>query len=269
MMSVPVIIVKEHGSNCEMESKFAFERVGAKPDIVHMQDLLADPKRLFNYKIAMFIGGFSYGDDTGSAYAWANRVRTGMFDELKSFVEGDTLTLGVCNGFQLLVNLGLVPNIGKEYVPTSALLHNDFPRYGCRWVDVQFSGNSPWTKGIEGVISLPVAHGEGKFFAHPAVLDQLRDNGVIAGRYVFGRACEYLGLTHNPNGSLENIASISDGSGRVLGMMPHPERAIDFTHLPYWPKEQIMLKREGKEIPKEGPGLQLFRNAVDYFERRI
>ena len=281
---VNVLVLKEHGTNCEFESKHAFELAGARlgmviatpdidedpknilsVDIVHMNDLIKNPKKIFDYQILMFPGGFSHGDDTGSGYAWANRIRNKMWDEVRKYVEGDHLTLGVCNGFQALVNLGLLPNLNGKYTRSAALLHNDFPRYLCRWVDLQFSGKSPWTEGIDK-ISLPIAHGEGKFYAAPETLAEIKERNLVAARYVQGEVCTSQNLPANPNGALDDIAGITDPSGRILGMMPHPERAVDFTHRPDWTLLKELYKRTGREMPSEGPGLQLFINALNYFK---
>ena len=185
-MAIPkVLVLKEHGTNCEEGSKYAFEKAGARADIVHMNDLLANPKLMGDYQIMMFSGGFSHGDDTGSGLAWANRMRRVM-DEVQDFVLDDKLVLGVCNGFQTLVNMGLLPAINERYGEAqAALLHNDSARYDCRWVDLSLSDKSPWTKGI-GRISLPIAHGEGKFYAPPEIMGEIKRKGLDVAKYVPG-----------------------------------------------------------------------------------
>jgi phosphoribosylformylglycinamidine synthase len=258
------MILKEHGTNCEYESRHAFERAGAQADIVHMEDLIADRGKLGQYQVLMFPGGFSHGDDTGAGVAWANRVRNHLEEEVARFVEADHLVLGVCNGFQVMTNLGILPRIGGKMAPMVALTHNETARYVDRWVDLEFPGKGPWLRGL-GRISLPIAHGEGRFFAEPAMLDALEKNGMVAARYVAGEICGYQGLPANPNGALRDIAGITDESGRVLGLMPHPERAIEFTQLPDWTLRREICARAGRETPEEGPGMALFRNAVAYF----
>jgi len=255
-----VMIVKEHGTNCEHESARAFELAGARAEIVHMNDWIKDSEMIHDYQIAMFPGGFSYGDDTGSGYAWANRIKNNVKDDLFKFAERDNLILGICNGFQLLVNVGLLPGNGMG----AALMHNDFPRYTCRWVDLEVNGRSPWLKGMKR-LAVPIAHGEGKFYAPEETMKAIREKDLVAARYVKGDIHHYQGLPANPNGSLDDIAAIMDASGRILGMMPHPERAVDFTQLPHWPLLKSWLKRDDKPVPEEGPGLQIFRNAVEYF----
>lgn len=264
-MTAPrVMILKEHGTNCEHESRYAFEKAGAKADIVHMEDLIADHGLLARYQILMFPGGFSHGDDTGAGLAWANRVRNHLEEEMGKFVGADHLVLGVCNGFQVMANLGILPRLGGRMVPAVALAHNETARYLDRWVDLEFPGKGPWLSGVERA-SFPVAHGEGRFFAETAVLDTLERNGMVAARYVRGEICEYQDLPANPNGALRDIAGITDESGRVLGLMPHPERAIEFVQLPDWTVRREKMSREGKNMPEDGPGMVLFRNAVAYF----
>ena len=165
-----------------------------------------------------------------------------------------------------MVHLGLLPAIegkfGKQQV---ALTHNRSARYLARWVDLEVQGDSPWLQGI-GKVSLPIAHGEGKFYAPEEVLKELKTRGMIALKYAVGEICDHLRLEPNPNGSLEDIAGITDETGRLLGLMPHPERAIDFTHLPHWTWLREKCKREGQKIPESGPGLKIFQNAVEYFK---
>lgn len=265
MVSPNVIVIAGYGINCERETQFAFEKAGAQADVMHINDIIQAPARLGDYQILVFPGGFSYGDDTGSGRAFANRVRNHLGDAVREFVERGKLVIGICNGFQILTNLGLVPAFNREGVPEVALVHNDGARYIDRWVDVAFSGHSPWTRNV-GTISLPIAHGEGKLHADEQFLQRMRAGNLIAGRYVEGEICRHQSLQANPNGSLDDIAALSDLSGHVLGMMPHPERAIDFTHLPHWTYLREHYQRGSKPIPEEGPGLQIFRNGVSYFE---
>ena len=255
MAKVRALILTGYGINCEEETAHAFELVGAQANIVHINDLIDGHKSLRGYKIMAFPGGFSYGDDTGSGNAFANRIRNHLWDEVRAFVEKDRLVIGICNGFQVMANLGLLKG---------ALTHNDSARYIDRWVDLEVGNGSPWLEGVER-LSMPIAHGEGKFFAPPKVLQELAKKKLVALKYVKGEMCKYQNLDANPNGSLEDIAGITDESGRLLGLMPHPERAMFFTQLPNWPLKKEQLKRAGKRIPKEGPGLQVFKNGVKYF----
>ncbi|QQG38377.1 MAG: phosphoribosylformylglycinamidine synthase I [Candidatus Kaiserbacteria bacterium] len=250
-----VILFSGYGLNTEDETKCAFELVGATADIVHINDLIADPKLLGKAQVLVMPGGFSYGDDTGAGKAYGNRVKQHLSGAIEQFLARDTLMIGICNGFQIITNAGFVPG---------ALLQNDSGRYSCRWVDLEVTGESPWLTGIKS-LSVPIAHGEGKYFAPPETLAQLKKEGAIALRYVRGETANYFDMPENPNGSLENIAGVTSHGGRVLGLMPHPERAVRFTQLPHWTYLREGYVRDGKELPAEGPGLQLFRNAVHYF----
>jgi len=159
-----------------------------------------------------------------------------------------------------------VPALDNHYDRRSvALVGNDGGRYLNRWVDLRVENDSPWTANLRE-LSLPIAHGEGRLFTDPAVLRELNEKSLVALRYVRGEMCDYQELPTNPNGSLEDIAGVTDESGRVLGLMPHPERAMFFTQAPNWPVRAEMLRRSGQPLPDEGPGLALFRNAVRYFE---
>ena len=258
------LVMAGYGLNCEEETAIAFERAGAIADIVHVNDLISGKKSLSDCRILAFPGGFAYGDDTGSGNAYANRLKNNIWDKVREFVEGDNLVIGICNGFQILVNLGLLPNFGKTYERRAALLNNDSARYTVRWVDLKFGGFGPWVAGLD-TIMLPIAHGEGRFYAEKETLAKLNGKKMVAARYVRGEICDWQDLKPNPNGALEDIAAITDESGRVFGIMPHPERAQFFTNLPHWTWLKEKIKREGAGLPEDGPGLKIFRNAVEYF----
>jgi phosphoribosylformylglycinamidine synthase len=250
-----VIIFSGYGLNTEDETKAVFEQLGATADIIHLNDVIARPAVLKQAQIVVFPGGFSYGDDTGSGKAYGNRVRGSLGKHIDAFLERDTLMLGICNGFQIITAAGILPG---------ALLTNDGARYLCRWVDLEVESDGPWLRGIER-LSVPIAHGEGKYYVPGKELARMNRGGAIALRYVKGETAQYLNVPANPNGSIENIAGITGFGGRVLGLMPHPERAIRFTQLPHWTYLREAYERAGAPLPKEGPGLQLFRNAVEYF----
>ena len=236
-----------YGLNCEEETRFAFETAGGSADIVHINDLIKKPKMLSQYQILVFPGGFSYGDDTGSGKAYANKFKNHLSKELKEFLERDTLLAGICNGFQIVTNLGILPG---------ALTYNKKGKYIDRWVDLQVplpgKGKeiSPWLKGIKN-ISLPIAHGEGRY--------KIDGKGVeVAFKYVKGEIAKFQNLEYNPNGSEHDIAGVLAYNGRVLGMMPHPERGMFAHQSPLWFKN--------KNTNKVGQGLQIFINAVKYFK---
>lgn len=265
-MKPKAIILSGYGLNCEEETRFAFETAGGAADIVHVNDLIDGSFSLKNYQILVFQGGFSYGDDTGAGNAYAEKVKNNLWEEITSFVQKDKLVIGICNGFQILVNLGLVPALNNKYgVREVALIHNNNTRYTVRWVDLKIENNTPWLTGIENIF-LPIAHGEGKFYTSDEVLRKLKKQNMIAMRYIKGEMCAWLDLTANPNGSLDDIAGITDKTGRILGLMPHPERAQFFHQLPNWTSLIQQYKRIGKTIPKEGPGLKIFQNGVNYFK---
>lgn len=264
---VKTIVVTGYGVNCEEETAFAFEKAGAEAKIVHVNDLIEKPKQLSDYQILVFPGGFSYGDDTGSGNALANKIRNNLWSELVEFIEAKKLVLGICNGFQVITNLGILPGI-KEGKPMRevALAWNNSARYECRWVSLKaFSKKCVFTKGIDG-IRMPVAHGEGKFTASESVLKELNDSDQVVFRYAKGGSLANGKFPFNPNGSVEDIAGICSKDGRILGMMPHPERNIFFTQQDNWTLQRETMKRVGKNIPDESDGMKIFRNAVEYFK---
>ena len=257
-MSTPnVIVLSGHGLNCEEETAYAFELAGCPADIVHIQDIVDDPNLLEQYQILTVPGGFSFGDHTGSGRAYANTLKNHLMDELQNFAERDTLMLGICNGFQILTRLGLLPG---------TLLPNENPIYLDRWVDVRVEEpESPWLGGLE-TFSVPIAHGEGRFHVDERELETLKDNNQIVCTYTDGETSEFFNQSANPNGSVENIAGVTSHDGRVFGLMPHPERALFFPQLPHWTKLKSDLMRDDKPLPEFGPGLQIFKNAVTYYE---
>ncbi len=255
-MSKPhIIIFSGYGFNTEDETKAVFEQLGASADIIHLNDVIARPAVLKSAQIVIFPGGFSYGDDTGSGKAYGNRVRASLGDHMEKFLQRDTLMAGICNGFQVVTAAQILPG---------ALVANSGARYSCRWVDLKVVGESPWLRGMDR-FSVPIAHGEGKYYAPRETLANLKADDAIALKYVKGEVCEALNLAANPNGAMEDIAGITGRGGRVLGLMPHPERATRFTQLPHWTLLKEEYIRAGKPLPSDGPGLQLFRNAIEYF----
>jgi phosphoribosylformylglycinamidine synthase len=256
MKKPKVIVLSGYGLNCEEETSLAFTLSGGQVDVVHINDLIEKPAMLKKYQILAVPGGFSYGDDIGSGRAYANKLNNHLKKQLLEFTSKDTLVIGICNGFQILTNLGLLPG---------ALTFNDNNRYTDRWVDLKINSTSPWLKGIK-TLSVPIAHGEGKFVAADATLSSLKKQKQIAGVYYKGNVCNYQNLKPNPNGSTLDIAIITSENGKILGIMPHPERAMFFTQSPMWPLQKEKLLRAGKPLPKYGEGLQIFRNAIGYFK---
>lgn len=267
MAQPKTLVLTGYGINCDDETRFAFEKAGARADIVHINDLIGNPRLLDDYQIFTFPGGFSYGDDTGSGKALANRIRNNLLDELMAFIDRDTLMLGICNGFQVMVSLGVVPALsGKGSGVEVALEHNASCRYQCRWVDLRVeSSPSVFTRGIS-TLHVPVAHGEGNFYAAPPVLARIEELGLVTMRYAMPDGSAAGGtFPQNPNGAANDIASVCDSTGRRMGMMPHPERALFFTQRDDWTLLRERARREGRELPAEGDGMALFKNAVAYF----
>jgi len=242
-----ILILRAPGTNCDAETAFAFEQAGGLPEVLHLNRLLESPQRLADYQVLCLPGGFSYGDDIAAGKVFANQIRHHLGDALRNFRDAGKLILGICNGFQVLSKSGLL-DADDAPGPAATLAWNDSARYIARWVDLDVK-DSPcvFLSGIERLF-LPIAHAEGRFVARDqATLDALDQAGQLALRYRPG---------NNPNGAMLDVAGMCDTTGRVFGLMPHPERFIDPTHHPQWtrlPKQQ------------EGEGLQLFRNAVRYF----
>src|SRR4030042_3891919 len=269
-MKPKALVVTGYGINCDEETTFALKLAGADSEIVHINDLTENKKWLKQSEILVFPGGFSYGDDTGSGKGLANKIRNNLFSEIKEFINEGKLVIGICNGFQVLVNLGLLPATDKRCgQKEAALIHNDSVRFQCRWVKLKAeSKKCIFTAGLDE-IDIPVAHGEGKFYAPEAVLKKLEKTGQIVFRYVKENGERADGqFPANPNGSLEDIAGICDESGRVLGLMPHPERAIFWLNHPDYQALKEKSEREGEVVSEiYPPALKIFENAVNYFDK--
>jgi phosphoribosylformylglycinamidine synthase len=269
MAKPKALIVTGYGINCDEETRFSFEIAGAHATIIHINDIIENKSLLNSYQIFAFPGGFSYGDDTGSGKALANKIKHNLYEEMMSFINRDTLMIGICNGFQVMVNLGIVPAftqpIGNVEV---SLEHNATFRFQCRWVDLAINphSNCVFTKSIER-LHIPVAHGEGNFVAPQHIIDKLSNNHQIIMQYIKPDGSFAQGqFPYNPNGSIMDIAAICDTTGRIMGMMPHPERHIYFMQRDDWTYIREVSKRKNKKIPLYGEGLQIFKNAVEYYK---
>ena len=255
-MSVRTLVLSGYGINCERETAYAFELAGAKADCVHLNDLIAAPEQLDRYEILAVPGGFSFGDDVASGRILANRLRYRLGDALQRFVADEKLLIGICNGFQVLVKMGLLPWPREEYVQDVTLTHNDSDCFEDRWVHLSVEPDSVcvWTRGI-AELELPVRHGEGKFIARDAdTIAAMADGGQIVLRYSGGNGAPASGTyPANPNGSVDDIAGICDPSGRIFGLMPHPEAYVEGFQHPRWTREGLAA---------EGAGLAIFKNAV-------
>ena len=265
---IRAIVITGNGTNCEMEMAHACRLAGYdEVEIVHISELLYGEKRLDDYHFLNLPGGFLDGDDLGSAKAGANRIlhaavagsQERLFAQFVRFIGAGKLILGACNGFQLLVKLGMLPGFDGHYDrQTVTLTYNDSGRFEDRWVHLRVDPASPciFTKGLSGIY-LPVRHGEGKFVPQDEkILERLHRERLIALQYSDGDCREATqDYPANPNGSVDAIAGICNATGRIFGLMPHPEAYLHRTNHPRWTRE---------ELPEEGAGLALFRNAAAF-----
>ncbi len=257
MATVKALILRAPGTNCDDETAFAFEKAGASAEKIHVTALLERPARLAEANVLALPGGFSYGDDLGAGKVLSLQIRESLLPAIREFVRKGGLVIGICNGFQILVKCGLLPGgVDAPSDPTATLGWNDSHKFESRWV-LLAPGNSPspFLEGL-GHVEMPVAHGEGKFIPKDeALLESIRKGRQIAFRYA-SRGGGTPAYPENPNGSADDIAGITDPSGRILGLMPHPERNVLPWHHPRWTKEGLQA---------EGAGLAIFKNAVRHF----
>ncbi|MCB9983097.1 MAG: phosphoribosylformylglycinamidine synthase subunit PurQ [Rhodospirillales bacterium] len=266
-MTAKVLVLAGYGLNCEEETLHGFEHAGLSGQIRHINDLIDSPKELDEIQILAIPGGFSYGDDTGAGNAYAQKLKLALWEPLQKFIARDTLTIGICNGCQILTNLGLNPPTGTPYGDRKiAVTYNETARYQCRWIDLKITSTSPWLNGIERM-HIPVAHGEGRFMMSDETLKTLQDNGQIAAQYIKPDDTPANGeFPYNPNGSLNDIAAITDETGRILTIMPHPERGMFTSQRDDYMQIKDTARREGKPLPETTGGMALFHNAAQYFE---
>jgi phosphoribosylformylglycinamidine synthase len=262
-VAVRALVLTGFGINCDAETKVAFERAGASADRIHLNDLIEAPTRMRDYHILAIPGGFSFGDDVASGKILANRLRYKLGDALREFVAAGKLAIGICNGFQVMVKMGLLPAMEELFRQEVTLTHNESGRFEDRWVYLLPNPLSPcvWTRGMS-MFELPVRHGEGRFLARDAgVLKALQDSNLIALQYGTADGAVADGAyPANPNASVDDIAGICDASGRIFGLMPHPEAYTERMHHPRATRENL---------PDEGIGLRIFRNAVEYAQTQF
>ena len=258
---IKALVITGFGLNCERETAAACTLAGADPELVHLNDLLTGERKLEEYHLLCFIGGFSFGDHLGSGTVFANRVKFNLRDQLQKFVDDGKLVIGICNGFQTLTRLGMVPALNGDYfTQTSALAHNDSGVFRDDWCRLKANPASPcvFTRGID-MVRLPLRHGEGQFVATPEVMAEIEANNQVALRYCNADGSIATEFPANPNGSTNAIAGICDKTGRVFGLMPHPEAFLSPFNSPDWTRD-----RANGKIAEEGDGVMIFRNAADY-----
>jgi phosphoribosylformylglycinamidine synthase len=246
--SVQALVVRTAGTNCDAETVHALETCGAKADLLHLRELVADPRRLSRYQIMVIPGGFSYGDDIAAGKILANELKFKLGGALRQFVSEGRIVIGICNGFQVLTKAGLLPGADlDQFSQNATLTQNDSGRFQAHWVGMKAEkSRAAWLKGFPSKFELPIAHGEGKFLAKDAAtLRALEKNRQVVFRYAPG----------NPNGSTRAIAGICNEGGNVVGLMPHPERYITPYQHPAWTRQPV---RAGASTP----GLLFWKSAV-------
>jgi len=278
---IRVCILRIEGTNCEDESMYAFQRLGAKAEQVHLKQLTGSSvagngaRSMEDYQVLFIPGGFSSGDYVRAGAIFASRIKSELSGELTDFIEEGYPVGGICNGFQVLVELGALPGFapGLAHRPEAVLMVNDSSRFECRPTLLKVeSKRGPWTRKLKKneVIQVPVAHAEGKF-AFPqgeeeALLQRLLDNDQVCLRYV-GPDGDYAGYPFNPNGSLDNIAGITNEAGNVFGMMPHPERVFFRNRMSDWTRDQQIGVGNAEE--GYGPGKKVFDGVLEYVRRKL
>jgi len=257
------LVLTGYGINTDYETAHAFGLPGVGGDgvRVHLNDLMAAPKMLRDYQMLVIPGGFSFGDDISAGIVLATKLRYRLAEPLSKFLRDGKLVIGICNGFQALVRLGLLPAMSQDWRQDATLTANDSGKFEDRWVYLQINPAclSPFVQDIDRCY-LPVRHGEGKFVPRSLeILQQLQQQQLIAARYwtPHGEAASY---PWNPNGSVDDIAAVCDPSGRVFGIMPHPEAYTHRVQHPRWTREAL---------PEEGMGVQIFRNAVSFARSHV
>ena len=273
MKKVKALVLTGYGLNCDYETDFALKLAGAESHRIHINRLIAAKSAdtglsLNNFHIIVFGGGFSWADDHGAGVLMAAKLRRHLGEPLERFISKGNLLLGICNGFQALVNLGLLPGFeSQRRERIVAVTYNDSGNFIDAWVHLKVIADSPcvFTKGIEH-IELPVRHGEGKLYAAENVIGNLFERNQVVLQYAGDDGNAARGeWPSNPNGSLQDIAGICDPTGRIFGLMPHPEAFNHFTNHPNWTYTKEALVRQCKrEMPQEGDGIKIFRNAVEY-----
>lgn len=247
MTKPKVAVLRSDGANCDEELFYAFEKFGANPELVNINELRNKSKKLKNYQILALPGGFSYGDDIASGKVLAIEIISFFKNEIESFLNKKGLVLGICNGFQTLVRTGLLPynNLGKM---DATLAQNESGHFECRWIKVRVEkSSSPFLEGAGQILDMAVNHGEGKFFAPNDTIKKIEKDKLVTFRYVGENGNPTQEYPQNPNGAINAIAGICDPTGQILGLMPHPEKFIEITQHPNW-RRQKFTKPHGSYI---------------------
>ena len=276
--TVNALVLTGFGLNCDYETDYSLRQAGADSRRIHINDLIPDASGraehdLDDYHILVFGGGFSWGDDHGAGVLLASRMRTHLGERLSQFIADGKLVLAICNGFQAVVNLGLLPGLDGDYTRREvALINNDCGNFRDDWINLAVNRNSKcvFTRDMES-IELPIRHGEGKLYADDSILDRLsRENQIVFQYAGPGMKPAAGAFPSNPNGSLMDIAGICDPTGRVMGMMPHPEAYNHWTNHPNWTQKERELKLSNvSDGVREGEGMKIFRNAVRYVRETL
>ncbi|MCC2547328.1 phosphoribosylformylglycinamidine synthase subunit PurQ [Hymenobacter sp. BT175] len=271
---VQALILTGFGINCEEEFAAAYRLAGADATIVHLNQVLLGHVSIHDFDILNFPGGFSFGDDLGSGVVLANKLRyrrmpggQTLLDDIRQFISDGKFVLGICNGFQVLVKLGLLPNLGGDVTPEVTLTHNASGRYEDRWVRLKVNPNSssPFLRGID-TLEVPVRHGEGRLVISDAgTLAEIETRGLNCLSYIDYDGSPTDVYPHNPNGADLNCAGLTDPTGQVFGLMPHPEAFLSLYNHPDWARR----KRTNPGLSEEGDGLRLFRNIVAHVQRQL
>ena len=261
MENVKVIVLRAAGINCDLETAHAFELAGAEAERIHINQMIENPSILDDSQILVFPGGFSYGDDVAAGRILANQIVHHLEDVIRKFIDDGKLVLGICNGFQVLVNTGILPGLTSDSTePVVSITDNDSGKFDDRWVYLEPGTDKCVFINSGQRIYLPIAHGEGKVVTRDdETLERIVSDGHVAFRYVDADG-NFGGFPVNPNGSTDSIAGLTDSTGRVLGLMPHPERFVRRTHHPRW-------TRMADDI--EADGMTIFDNAVKYVRENL
>jgi phosphoribosylformylglycinamidine synthase len=267
MNDVNVLVLTGYGLNCDNETAHSVSIAGGKSHRVHINSVLDQTVSIDQFQIMILGGGFSWGDDHGAGVIEAVRLKKTLGESIIEFVKNGNLVLGICNGFQALVNMGLLPGFDRDHNRRSvALIFNDCGNFRNDWVTLKTNPASPcvFTKGLDQ-IELPVRHGEGKFYSADSVTERLFQNSQVAVQYAMPDGSLANGrFPYNPNGSIHDIAGICDPTGRIFGFMPHPEAFNHPTNHPDWTRKREIAKRRGERIDNASPlGIHIFQNAVD------